>query len=235
MSIIKNLITELSIIIILTIILYFINFEETVFFLKYNDIGHIIGGIGVLWLIGSFFRLSTSLEQKIWSIICSLSVAIFGITLSEYGFFYGIMSVGIVLAIVAYLASGICEETYKVTIAAGISLIMIGYFFSSCSSPTKIPPQPERDVDIKDARWMLLINYHEYGGNQRDTYDFTGTEAEAIQQIRVYRKEFEENHKIHKEQNKCYLMSCQLINADLPKWYWKKYGFPQKDLWEDVK
>ena len=229
---IKRTLAEMIVILGVMTTGYLLNWDEMVFLFKYDDIGTIISTFGLLWFIATIFGgtlIYKGWEGTLISIGCSFAIAISGYVLHDYGIYYTIMILGICMAIIAFLVTPIYPPLGKCIFILALILGFTGYGLREFSTPTKKPEISTRDIDI-NATWKIIIRTNEPTGlfGYHD-WTFIGTEKRAIKKAKQIRENFA------KKNPESPVYSCELSWIDIPEWYHRKHGFPEKKEWLDIK
>ena len=222
MKFIIDLLIEPIVVAVILVIQYFRGVNETVFLFRYGDIGEIILTFGVLWGLGTLFRLTRGWGATFISLICACFVFLFGHALNEYGLFTAFCFMGCFSLVAAYVSSPFCKKATAILFSVGICLLLIGYPNTKLDKPTKIPDQPHRIVDTPNAEWYIRIEYDRGFGREKDRYEFSGTEEEAIQQASLVKDKWKSENKDD------ILYGVGLICINIPEWYQRKYGWPER-------
>jgi len=161
--------------------------------------------IGVLIAVTSFFNLSSGLLVLFASFGTGLIVAIFGAFWHISGIGTAIFSLGIMMTIVCWLASGavkyLSDETVsfmRTLFALGLILVFCGYYIKQNDVPAKnssiletesFQEKMKRIGNHPEANWWIHVTPK--GAYERKTFDFQGRTSDAYATAKRLAKQYE--------------------------------------------
>lgn len=240
---IRQFILRLSLVTIMIIILYcFGNTEIIRWFHNYEtrDFGSFIMLIGISMGVACLFDTTQPFfSVKPFNLICSVAIYIFGYTLNEYGIMSAANALGILALIIAYFSAPLSRKIAGISFITGVCIIVISWI-PLPNYKTKIPPQPNRPVDIV-TEWSITLGDEHYGtielppdelsiqtpdikGLKHPISDYTqyttGTEESIIKNAQMLLKKYIEAN----PDKKLDFISIQCSN--IPQSYSDQYGLP---------
>jgi len=161
MKVIKTILSDVLVLSLLLGFLYFNKDDEVRALLDHGESGRIIGSFGLLWFIGSFFRISSGGDRYIISIGSAIACTLFGLVLNLWGIFYAITVLGCYFLFIFWVLSAIQKTTPPMVmlVVIGIILILLGWTFRSGSVPTERAPLTCDEIgECEGARWQIVLN-----------------------------------------------------------------------------
>jgi len=181
MNIVESLKKEFIVIMSILIFGAIAGFKECKDFWNY-DIGTCISAIGMLWTVGSFFRIYSNMGSNVASLFVGISVFLLGFAIGEYGIFTAFIIVGCAFLYFAYLCQPLAPIQAAVIFLVGLVLIPVGLLLR----PFDIPTYPEKSyhpITITNMDWDIFLYYH---GDVKGTNiaHVIGTEEYAYREAR---------------------------------------------------
>lgn len=174
---VMNLFLSLAFIVGVIVTGWLIGIPELMCLINQGDVGFLIAAIAILLFFSNVVRIFMDTETSLLLLAVSVGMYIFGFALSYYGFFWGVLGVGIFLFLIN---TGIHSPFVLIL---SMAMIIGGCIMRDTTSPTQ-REMPDYNIEFandNDITWtMEIYRGGQFGTCYWETLEYTGTKDNAI-------------------------------------------------------